>query len=398
MVGTQVLGKLADRAGSRAIYILSITCFGIGSLLIVLAAGPTQLYLGRAVQGFGAGGIFTVAAAVIGMRLPVAQRGPALGILGTVWGLAFFLGPLLGGLLLRYSWHWLFAVNLPIAVLLIAGAWKLLPSAGSEKHRPFDIAGTVTLTAGLTALVAAMNQLDTGNLIASLTCFPVTALLAAVAILLPLFWFVELRAKDPILRPGLLASRQVLTACILAGGVGALQTSTLFYPALAVTAIGVSESTASLLLLPGVVDSSVMSLAVGYLLNHLGTRIIVLVSLVFSATSLLIYSHADLSIATFITAGLIGGIGSAGLIGAPLRWTILNESGPKERGSAQGLMSNFTAVGRLIGAAGLGAMAASRGGVEGYQVAFTGMAVFVGVLFLGALTLKSRAAEKLGTR
>ena len=106
MIGTPVLAKLSDRLGPRLAYIVSIGLFAAGSLLLVMASDPAVLYYGRAIQGFGAGGIFPIAAAVIGNTLPPRERGPALGVLGTVFGLAFFIGPVMGGLLLPFGWHW----------------------------------------------------------------------------------------------------------------------------------------------------------------------------------------------------------------------------------------------------------------------------------------------------
>jgi MFS family permease len=70
------------------------------------------LLIGRAIQGFGAGGIFPVASAFIGDTFPPEKRGGALGLIGSVWGFSGLLGPILGGLLLSYGWQWLFIINL----------------------------------------------------------------------------------------------------------------------------------------------------------------------------------------------------------------------------------------------------------------------------------------------
>ena len=102
MMGALLLAKMSDRVGPRLIYIVSIVLFAMGSLLLVMAENSNTLYFGRAMQGFGAGGVFPAAASVIGARLPPAKRGPALGILGMVWGMAFLLGPILGGIFLRF--------------------------------------------------------------------------------------------------------------------------------------------------------------------------------------------------------------------------------------------------------------------------------------------------------
>jgi MFS family permease len=396
MIGTPVLAKFSDRLGPRLAYVVSIGLFAGGSLLLVIAPGPEVLYYGRAIQGFGAGGIFPIAAAVIGNTLPPEKRGPALGILGTVFGLAFFIGPVMGGLLLPYGWHWLFLVNLPIAAVLIAGAIRLLPAQSLAARKPLDGPGIVVLSLLLTALVIALSSIDTGHLASSLASWQVAPALILVAVLLPVFWRIEKRAADPIIRPGLLKSRPVLTASLIGTGVGAVQSAGSFYPALAVAAIGVSQSTASWMLLPGVLGATIASPIAGRLINVIGTRLLLAGGLTLVVLSLLTFGFAPVSIVTFIAASVLGNIGLGGVLGAPLRLVVLDHSLPAERGSAQGLLSNFTSIGRLLGAAFVGSIAASAGGgVVGYQAAFTGMAVVaVGMLAL-ALSLRSPSPAPL---
>jgi MFS family permease len=395
MLGTQLLAKLADRMGTRIIYITGISLFALGSLMLVIASDMYTLYAGRAIQGFGAGGIFPVASTVIAAGMSAEKRGAALGLLGTVWGIAFLIGPILGGVLLQFSWHWLFLVNLPIAAVLIVGAFRLLPKEPAHRQRPFDLAGAVTLSTAMTALVMGINNIDTAQVMDSLVSLSVSPYLLIVAVMLPLFWHFEKRAADPIIRPGMLASRQISTACLLAGGIGAMQTAGIFFPVMAVAAMDVSVSEAAFLLIPGVVLSTIASPIIGRLINVVGTRAIVLTALVLGMISFSIYGSVQLDVQTFLIANLISGLSSAGLVGAPLRWTILNESLPQERAAAQGLLSNVTSVGRLIGAATVGAVATAKGGgVGGYQSAFLGMVILAASLFALALTLKSKSAEQ----
>ena len=396
MIGTPLLAKFSDRKGPRVAYILSIGLFAAGSLMLVIARGPELLYYGRAVQGFGAGGIFPIAAAVIGNTLPPQERGPALGILGTVFGLAFFIGPVMGGLLLPYGWHWLFLVNLPIAAVLIAGAIRLLPARSESPRKPLDGVGIFVLSLLLTALVVGLSSIDTGHLAASLLSWQVAPALGLVAILLPVFWRIEKRAVDPVIRPGLLSSRPVITASLIGTGVGAVQSAGSFYPALAVAAIGVSQSTASWMLLPGVLGATIASPVAGRLINVIGTRLLLTAGLTLVVISLLVFGFANVGVMTFVTASVLGSIGMGGVLGAPLRLVVLENSLPAERGSAQGLLSNFTSMGRLIGAAFVGSIAASAGGgVVGYQAAFTGMAVVAVIMAALALSLRSRSPAPL---
>ncbi|MBL8200509.1 MAG: MFS transporter [Chromatiales bacterium] len=396
MIGTPVLAKFSDRVGPRLAYIVSIGLFAAGSLMLVIASGPEMLYYGRAIQGFGAGGIFPIAAAVIGNTLPPRERGPALGILGTVFGLAFFIGPVMGGLLLPYGWHWLFLVNLPIAAVLIAGAIRLLPARSVSGRKRLDGFGIVVLSLMLTALVVGVSSIDAGHLAASLASWQVAPALVLVAILLPVFWRIEKRAVDPVIRPGLLKSRPVVTASLIGTGVGAVQSAGSFYPALAVAAIGVSQSTASWMLLPGVLGATVASPVAGRLINVIGPRWLLTAGLTLVVISLLTFGFAHMTMVTFIAASVLGNVGMGGVLGAPLRLVILDNSLPSERGSAQGLLSNFTSIGRLLGAAFVGSIAASAGGgVVGYKAAFAGIAVVAAGMVALALSLRSPSPAPL---
>lgn len=395
LIGTPLLAKMSDRFGARTIYIFSIGSFALGSLLLVIGTDLATLAVGRAIQGFGAGGVFPVAAAVIGAELPREKRGPALGLTGIVFGLAFLLGPILGGILLRFGWQWLFVINLPIAAVLIVGAMKLLPNRMNRQRTPFDLRGATLLSVLLTSLVLGLNNLDTSALLDSLATWQVGPFLLAAVALLPLFWRIEKRAADPIIRPAVFDSRQIRLTCSIAFGVGAIQAGQVFYPALAVAALDVTKSDAAWLMLPGVLAAMIGSPLAGRLVNSVGTRRIIVVSLLLVVVSISIFSLARLSIATFLVAGAIGGAGMSGLLGAPLRLILLNESRSRERGAVQGLLTVFMSTGRLAGAALVGGVAASQGGgTAGYQSAFVVMAVVGSALLIFAAALNKKDAEE----
>jgi MFS family permease len=395
MLGALLLAKLADRYGPRLIYIVSVTLFAAGSLWLILADSTWMLYGGRALQGFGAGGIFPAAAAVIGARLAPRERGQALGILGTVWGLAFLLGPILGGIFLRFSWHWLFAINLPIAAVLIVGAMKILPADGTHEPKPFDVQGVLLLMLALGALIMAINGLDTNAPLDSLFTLSVGGWLLVIIALVVVFWRNEKRAADPIVRPALFASKQIAKSCAISTGTSAVQAGSIFIPALLVASLGVSPANSALLLLPGVVAATIMAPVFGKLINRVGTRFIIVLGQLLVLGGLLVYAFTELSMVTFLFASVISGIGSAGLIGAPLRFIVLAETGNQDRAAAQGLLSVSSSVGRLLGASVVGAVAVSQGGgVTGYQAAFAGLVGLAVLIGLTAATLKSKAEEQ----
>ena len=123
LCSTALLANLGDRHGRRPVFLGSVACFAAGSLLIALSPSFWMVLVGRAVQGVGAGGITPTASAMIGDAVAAHERGRALGLIGATYGMAFVLGPPLATLLmLAFSWHWIFLINLPIAALVLAWA------------------------------------------------------------------------------------------------------------------------------------------------------------------------------------------------------------------------------------------------------------------------------------
>ena len=158
-----------------------------------------------------------------------------------------------------------------------------------------------------------------------------------------------------------------------------------------------NASMASWMLLPGVVAATIASPIAGRLVNRISTRLIVTVSLSLVMLSLLAFGLAQITVATFIAASVLGNTGLGGVLGAPLRLVILDNSLPAERGAAQGLLSNFTSAGRLLGAAFVGTVAASAGsGAPGYQAAFAGLAVLAAAMIVLGFSLKPAQAPAAG--
>ena len=394
LVGTPLMAKLSDRFGRRSIYLLDVALFGIGSLVVAASPSFTVLLVGRAIQAVGSGGIFPVASAVIGDTFPAERRGRALGLIGAVFGVAFLLGPLLGGLLLQLSWHWLFLINLPVAAWLIVAAARLLPANRPARSAPFDWRGTAVLSLLLAALALGVNHIDSAHLGASLASLGVLPYLVVAVLFVPLFWRLELGAEDPLVRPGLLRRRQVALVSAFALGTGLAETSLVFLPSLAVSALHVEAATASFLLLPVVVLSGVGAPIAGRMLDSLGAKPVIQVGLVLTAAGLMLFHVTGSSLLLFIAAGALVGLGLSSLLGAPLRYVMLEEAGAEERGAAQGVLKVFSGSGQLLGGALVGAVAASQGGgAMGYRTALLVIGLLTAVLAALSIGMRGRTRE-----
>ena len=396
LVGTPLWARLSDSFGRRSIYVLDVLLFAVGSLIVALAPSFAVLLAGRAVQGLGSGGIFPVASAVIGDTFPAEKRGSALGLIGAVFGIAFIIGPLIGGLVLMVaSWSWLFVINLPIAVGIIVAGWNLLPRRHQVASAPLDWAGMLVLAGLLAALAYGVNRLDTNDVPGSLVSPSVWPFLAAAVALTPLFLRIESRARGPVLRLGLYRSRQMMLVIVLAAVAGLIESGIAFIPQLAVAAFRVTAASASLMLLPLVLGVVVGSPTVGRLLDRYGSRWVILIGSVLLCTGTLGLALLGVQgVALFYATTLLMGLGVASLIGAPLRYIVLNEARPDERASAQGSVNLFIGAGQMVGGATIGAVAGSLGGgVSGYATAFLVAGLVAGLLVVCALGLRGRGEE-----
>jgi EmrB/QacA subfamily drug resistance transporter len=394
LVGTPLMAKLSDRFGRRALYVLDTALFAAGSLVVALSPDFRALLVGRAIQGLGAGGIFPVAAAVIGDVFPPERRGRALGLIGAVFGVAFLVGPALGGVLLRYGWQWLFVINLPIAAWVIAGSLRVLPGGRPAAEARFDWAGMAALGGALTALAYGVSRIDATHLAGSVGSAAVWPFLALAAVLVPTFAWLERRATDPVLRLSLFRSSQIVIASGLAVGAGLGEAASVFVPAFLVASFGVSAATASFMLLPVVVALAVGAPVWGRLLDRIGSRIVVVASTALIALGMAVFALAATTRTGYYIGAALGGLGLAGLLGSSLRYILLNAAPAADRASAQAALTLFLSVGQLLGGAAVGAIVASGGGgVPGFDRAFTVIGVIALALALVALGLHGRQQE-----
>jgi EmrB/QacA subfamily drug resistance transporter len=395
LIGTPLLAKLSDRRGRRALYVQSLALFALGSL--VVAAAPTfdLLLAGRAIQAFGAGGIFPVASAVIAETVPVERRGRMLGLIGAVFGIAFLVGPLLGGVLLEWSWRWLFVINVPIAAVLIGLGMRHLPQTKAARPAAFDFAGAALLSVALAAVNFGLSQLDTSDLPASLLSARIWPCVLAVAVAVPLFIRVEKRAADPVLHPDLFRSAQLKLAGAIALAAGLVEASMVFLPKLAVTALGVDASASSFMMLPLVLTLTVGAPLAGLALDRLGARIVVQGGLVLTIAGLASFVWLPLNTVTFYASGSLVGFGMSGLLGAPLRYITLEAAGADRRGAGQGLLTLFLSVGQLVGAALIGGVVASNATeLGGYRHALLAVAAACIVALMLSVALRGRVSAQ----
>src|SRR6476469_3957038 len=141
-VTVPLYGKLGDVYGRKPLFIVAIVIFLVGSALCGLSQNLWQLVIFRAVQGFGAGGLFPLTLAMVGMIVPPRDRGRYQGLIGSVFAAASIIGPLIGGFIVdNFSWRWIFYVNLPVGGLAMAVIIVTMPRRRTKQEHSIDWLG-----------------------------------------------------------------------------------------------------------------------------------------------------------------------------------------------------------------------------------------------------------------
>jgi EmrB/QacA subfamily drug resistance transporter len=188
-ISTPVYGKLADLYGRKNILCIGITIFLVGSCLCGLSQSMYQLIVFRALQGLGAGSIFTVTYTIVGDIFSLAERAKVQGWLNAVWGIASIIGPFIGGFLIDYfSWHWIFFINVPFGILCIVLLQKNFRESLERKKSLIDYAGMLVLSAAIITLLLGVPLGGKSTAVS----------LAFTLALLLVFYFIEKKAEEPI--------------------------------------------------------------------------------------------------------------------------------------------------------------------------------------------------------
>lgn len=152
-------GWLADRFGRKELFVASVVAFTVASVLCAMAPNLTTLILFRALQGLGGGALLPVGMAMALDLFPKARQGRAMSLWGMSSMAAPAIGPTLGGwLVTSVSWHWLFLVNVPIGIVSVVAAVRLLPVTGHRDRRRFDAPGLLYGSVGLSITVLGLSQ------------------------------------------------------------------------------------------------------------------------------------------------------------------------------------------------------------------------------------------------
>ena len=207
-------GRMADLLGRRRVLLAGLTLFSAASLLAGVAGSAGFLIGARALQGFGAALVPPAALSILAVTFKEGvERNRALGLYGATAGVSASVGVIASGLLTEGpGWRWVFFINVPVGVLLIAMAAIFLPADDPDRRgsKRFDVAGAVTVTGGLLLLVYALNRSTDYGWSSGSTL----GLLAASIVMLSAFVRIEARSRSPLV-PGAAVRNRTLVAANL---------------------------------------------------------------------------------------------------------------------------------------------------------------------------------------
>jgi EmrB/QacA subfamily drug resistance transporter len=265
---TPLYGKISDQFGRKRLFQIAIVIFLLGSAMSGLAQNMYQLIAFRGLQGVGAGGLMTLALAIIGDVIPPRERGRYQGYFGAVFTVSSVIGPLIGGFLVdQASWRWVFYVNLPIGAVALVVVNRVL----KLDHRPHtskvDVPGSVLIVGGISLLLVAVQVAGNAARFTTSTWFygiPGLVLIASF-----IFW--ETRTPEPIIPLKLFRLRVFTVANTLAFIAGTVMFGALlFVPLYLQTVRGVSPTVSGLRMIPMLIGVLASSITSGRLVSRLG--------------------------------------------------------------------------------------------------------------------------------
>lgn len=369
---TPLYGKISDLLGRKIVFQFAIVMFLIGSALAGASQNMGELIATRALQGIGAGGLMTLAMAIVGDVIPPRERGRYQGYFGAVFGLASVVGPLLGGVFTeQLSWRWVFYINLPIGAIALVVTSIVLDIPFHKRDHKVDYTGAGILVAATSALLLALSLGGKAHHSGYAWGSPqIVGLFVIGAVLGAVFVWWEIRAPEPILPMRLFRNRVFTVANAVGFILGFTMFGAIVYLPLYMQEVrGASPTMSGLELLPLMVGVLTSSIGSGRIITKIGRyKMFPIIGLVLVSIGFFLMGLVKAHTGYLPLAGamLVVGLGM-GCIMQVLVLAIQNALPYSDLGVGTSSNTFFRSMGSAIGVAVFGAMVTNM--LTGYVTA-----------------------------
>ncbi|MFI9825522.1 DHA2 family efflux MFS transporter permease subunit [Streptomyces sp. NPDC052013] len=353
-------GRLGDRFGAKNVYVAGLVVFTLASLWCGMAQSIEMLIAARAVQGLGAALMTPQTMAMITQIFPAEKRGAAMGVWGGSAGVSMLLGPVVGGLLVDSAgWEWIFLINLPIGVIALVLALKLLPSLPT-KRQAVDPLGILLSCSGVFLLVYGLQEGNNKDWSAG-----IWLTIAAGLAVLALFVVTQARSKgEPLLLLSLFRDRNFALANIGIAAMGAAVTAMTVPSYFYLQGVqGLSSMESALVFAPLAILTGVFSPVIGKLSDKAHPRTFTTIGFVLFALTIVAYSvlmrEPDSPLWMFCVTAAVTGIAN-GMAWGPLGAIATRNLPVHQSGAGSGIYNTNRQLGAVLGSAAVGALFANR--------------------------------------
>jgi EmrB/QacA subfamily drug resistance transporter len=359
-------GRLGDLIGPRTLFAAGVALFTLASAACGLSPSPGWLIGFRAVQGLGAAMLMPQTLTIITNTFPPERRGAAFGVWGAVAGVATIAGPTLGGLLVTaFDWRYIFFVNLPIGVIVLALTFVIIPDVRLGRRHRIDIPGVLLASGALLAICYGLveGQKYSWGTISSFISIPLILGVGVVLLAVFLVYQKLTQGREPLVPFAVFRDRNFsvmnwVSGVLAVGMMGIFLPFTIYLQ----SDLGFSALKAGLAMAPASLISMFVAPVAGRMTDQIGGKYILMSGLILFGGGmgwLALIATPSSSWQSFLAPLIVAGLGM-GCVFAPLVTTAMRNIQPQMAGAASGVLNTVRQVGLVIGTAAVGALLQNR--------------------------------------